>query len=205
RLGIEAERLVGVADRLPDRRFDERLAGELAADARGGAVERGAHLEIGIGLRVGTRLVADGGLREQIALQELVDRFGRCGLGVGAAALRDGALLLRDGAVALGGRGLFRGERAVAFGRGRTLRRRRTVALLTRLLFRLHGAIALDDGLALGAHGAARLHRARDDPGDEDDEHRGDAGDERLVPPRELLQLIRRAGRPRDDRLVIEV
>ena len=47
------------------------------------------------------------------------------------------------------------------------------------------------------------LQQAHHNPGNQGHEHRRHAPDQRLVPPRELPQLIRRARRPRHDRLIL--
>ena len=83
---IQAEIFVGLADRQPNRGFDQRLRLELALDTRRGAVERGAHLEVGIGFRVRTGLRAGAGLSQQIVLQEIVHRFRGLGFAVRAVA-----------------------------------------------------------------------------------------------------------------------
>ncbi|MDO8794735.1 MAG: hypothetical protein Q7J25_08955 [Vicinamibacterales bacterium] len=90
-------------------------------------------------------------------------------------------------------------------GQGRLLRAQGAVALESRLLFGLDGAIPCDDGGSLGAGGARGLPCARHNPANQDDEHGGHARHERLVPARELLQLVHRTRGPRDDRLVVEI
>ena len=86
----EAEILVRLPNREPNRRLDEGLLVELPRHALGSTVERGAHLEIGIGLVIGPSLVVGARLRQEIVLQEIV-HAARDGLGLcGAIALEDG-------------------------------------------------------------------------------------------------------------------
>jgi hypothetical protein len=116
RLGIETERLVGVGDRLPDGRLDQRLRVEAVVDAHRRAIESGPYLEIRVRLRVRPDLRGHARLRQQVALQELVDRSCRCGLRVGPLPLDDGDVPLLRGHP-------LRRNRHVALLRGHTLGR----------------------------------------------------------------------------------
>ncbi len=74
---------IRLADCLADRRLDKRLAGEPRADLAGRAVERSADRDIRIGHDVGPNLEMNGGLREHVLVEELVDRLGDRRLGLG--------------------------------------------------------------------------------------------------------------------------
>jgi hypothetical protein len=78
-LGIKSQLNIGVPHGLPNRSFDFGLAVEFAADFLRSPIQRRAHGEA----RVGLRLVVRAGLPQQVVLQKIVHR------------LRDGSFLLR--------------------------------------------------------------------------------------------------------------
>src|SRR5271156_4370256 len=84
-LGVYAEIHVGLRNGVSNGGFHSRLLGEFAFDSLGGAVERSADLEIGIGLR----LVGGAGLAQQIVLQKVVYGLGNGSFPIGADALPD--------------------------------------------------------------------------------------------------------------------
>ena len=89
-LRVQAQIQICSTDGLADGSLDKRLLKELAAYPRRRAVERGPHLQIGIGCGVRPGLLSDAGLRQQILLKKLGDRFRDGGLRVGALLRCDG-------------------------------------------------------------------------------------------------------------------
>src|SRR5260370_18834934 len=182
----------------PNRRFngtfDLRLSVEPAGDAVGGAIEHGAHVDVGIGLCI--RALTDGArLRQKVGSEEIVDGVGGGGFSIGAVFFDDGRvafpLCLRLGlyrAIARLGGSVFGGDGAIAF-LGRTVLGRNSAITF--------GAL-LDLGLAgsyFGALGSHRLHRTGDDSGYQHNEYGGDSDHQRAMASREFLKLISRRWR----------
>src|SRR5262249_7451724 len=165
RFGVKAEILVGVADGLAERSFDERLLVEFAANSRCGSVERSANLEVGIGLGVGVGLHVRAGLSQQIALQKSIDGLGGGGFSVCAIPLVDGAIAIFKGLAA----GCFRKGFLV---RGGALGSHGAIAVL------IGGMLSSGSTVARCQSGALCVARATGFPscgGDPPYQHGGDA------------------------------
>src|SRR5262249_26305513 len=126
--------VIGGTDGRFQRAFHARLPGEPASDATGGPIEHGADFYIRIGFAA--LLVGCAGLRQEILLQEFVDRFRGVGFSVGTLAFDDS-----DVAVTA----------CLTFGADST------ITLGCSSVFSAHSTVTFAGGSSFGGHGAVAL------------------------------------------------